>query len=472
MSFTKPDVPFPSLAERQLQLHKSVDMTYERSQTLVSHFDGLLNDSLQKESVEVGCLETFVDDLPTSKVTGTYLALAIGEREVTAYRVDLSGGKANITFSCPAEYIAEDGEKVRLFDEALTASMVMQSAVRSVQMVLEQDGSLQNESLDICVASIFPLQMGDRTSAIFLNFHDLCPSLSEDPIEGVDIASLLNLGFEKAGIPAKVTGLLSNAVALLLAGEYERPPRSARCLLAASVDADVDLALVASDTRAYSVHSRVLEVDLSGFQGMICRGADKNFATENLLPRTVVDFEIEFAEYPGGRANFRRIERLVGGRHLAELVRRFIIRTFQSTCPQSVWNLHTLPFESTLSILSKGEFEAITVCKNIWDWELKDDEPKMVLQCVQTMVRRSAAVLACIIAALARRTGRLQPALGGVSVAFRGALGKNPIYQQYLREQLDIIFQKDTKGLITFLTVDYAPAKGAALLCAMNHLFP
>lgn len=105
-----------------------------------------------------------------------------------------------------------------------------------------------------------------------------------------------------------------------------------------------------------------------------------------------------------------------------------------------------------------------TVLDRCWDWKATSEESERVRQLVIATFSRSAANTAIVIASIAKRTGRLQPALGGVTIAMGGPLATNKFYQNLARIHLDTIFQRNTTDLIHLLDVNDAPAKGAAIL--------
>lgn len=97
---------------------------------------------------------------------------------------------------------------------------------------------------------------------------------------------------------------------------------------------------------------------------------------------------------------------------------------------------------------------------------------ELIYGVVRATFNRSAAIVAVAMVGLAKRTGRLQPAMGGCTVSM-GGLATNKFYQDLVREHLDTIFQRNTTDLIQFLGVEDGQAKGAAILSYMiQHSMP
>lgn len=125
-----------------------------------------------------------------------------------------------------------------------------------------------------------------------------------------------------------------------------------------------------------------------------------------------------------------------------------------------------MPPKGALAILadSPDHEKTAEVLFRCWDWTASPEQLDIVHRLVLSVFSRSAGIIAVVIAAIAKRTGRLQPALGGVSVALSGILATNKSYQNLVRSQLDTLFQRNTTDLIQFIDVADAPAKGAAVL--------
>lgn len=66
---------------------------------------------------------------------------------------------------------------------------------------------------------------------------------------------------------------------------------------------------------------------------------------------------------------------------------------------------------------------------------------------------------------MSKATGRLQPAMGGLTVGIDGTLYvKNPHFQTMMREFLDLILDKETSSLIHCCVAEDGSGKGAAVL--------
>lgn len=71
------------------------------------------------------------------------------------------------------------------------------------------------------------------------------------------------------------------------------------------------------------------------------------------------------------------------------------------------------------------------------------------------------------IAAMSKSTGRLQTAMGGLTVGIDGTLYvQNVIYQETVREYLEVVLDKNIADLIHTVIAEDGSGKGAAVLAA------
>lgn len=128
-----------------------------------------------------------------------------------------------------------------------------------------------------------------------------------------------------------------------------------------------------------------------------------------------------------------------------------------------------MPPKATLVILSDSPKHEKTaeVLSRCWNWRASPNQLEIIHRLVSATFSRAAGIIAVIIASFAKCTGRLQPALGGVTVAMGGSLGTNKFYQNLVRSNLEYLFDRNTAELIQFIEVEEAPAEGAAILNCM-----
>lgn len=109
--------------------------------------------------------------------------------------------------------------------------------------------------------------------------------------------------------------------------------------------------------------------------------------------------------------------------------------------------------------------ETRAILKVMWDWSPSDEYVRMVKKLFTTVFDRSAALAAVVIAGMGKKTERLQPAMGGLTVGVDGSLyTQNEKYQKMIVKHLNTILGEDTASLIHFIIADDGSGKGAAIL--------
>lgn len=203
-----------------------------------------------------------------------------------------------------------------------------------------------------------------------------------------------------------------------------------------------------------------------GYTGNIvnteCGGFDKD------LPWNVIDVEVDFASPNRGR---QRLEKMLSGMYLPELCRRAVIKVFQSDAPRAAWTHETMPGECCSAIIADttpGLSRTKEILKIMWDFSPPDEHVVMIKSLFTVIYDRSASLSAVVIAAMAEKTAKLQPALGGLTVGVDGSLyTQNKTYREKLDEQLKVILGDDIASLIHFVIADDGSGKGAAILAGI-----
>lgn len=109
--------------------------------------------------------------------------------------------------------------------------------------------------------------------------------------------------------------------------------------------------------------------------------------------------------------------------------------------------------------------ETKQILKTMWHWSPPQEYVEMVKALFTTVFDRSAALAAVVIAAMAKSTGKLQPAMGGLTVGVDGSLyTQNEMYRRMICKHLNTVLGEDTATLIHFAIADDGSGKGAAIL--------
>lgn len=322
---------------------------------------------------------------------------------------------------------------------------------------------------------------------------------TDDPVEdGADIASLTNVAFDKLKVPARVAALLNDTTGTLLAAAYSvgREGKAAACNIGIIMGTGVNACYYEKEARDFNFKGSLINTECGGF----CPDVS-NPALTTLL--TVIDHAIDNADSPGRQ----RLEKMTSGLYIPELCRRLILRIFQHRSPPLVWCRGTLRAaiccqvaysdassddastapssnSSTATPTPPGEGVKATdkgeggrggkydlekkLAKDYFDWDLTDEaDLKIIHDICRAVVDRSAMILAAIIIAFAKKTGKLQEAVGGLTVAIDGTVYcQNPKYKENVRKYLNRNLGKRIAPLIKIRETKDGSGLGAAILAA------
>eukprot|EP01057_Protomagalhaensia_wolfi_P004937 Protomagalhaensia_wolfi_Nauph_80__4936@NODE_519_length_2389_cov_10_600000_g387_i0_p1_GENE_NODE_519_length_2389_cov_10_600000_g387_i0NODE_519_length_2389_cov_10_600000_g387_i0_p1_ORF_typecomplete_len490_score112_96Hexokinase_2/PF03727_16/9e42Hexokinase_1/PF00349_21/2e39_NODE_519_length_2389_cov_10_600000_g387_i08172286 len=419
---------------------------------------GLVNHSAPSTDTpsSLKMLDTCVSEFPDGSQKGTSYALDFGGTMVRALRVRLEGAGriSTIEHRTDLREVATGCPK-GLQDRNCGAMALFNVLGNTVGELLQKSGAPKQEA-PLGVAISFPCQVRTLTNACLIEWTKGFETgrATNDPVEGLNVATLLDMAFWRSQTQAKTRAVVDDATGTLLACCYERPDRLPPCTVSFLVGGGVNAAYVEPAALSFGYKGSVINTGLGGF--------------DRHLPLTDVDLEVDYAD-EGGRGR-QLFEKMVGGHYLGEVCRRLVLKVWQAQAPSLVWARHSMPTAAAALCVSDSSEDLEVVNKlltGLWNFEL-DTAGRRILQKLFTLVfERSAALSAAAIAAFAKQSGRLQPAMGGVTVAIDGALHtSHPWYSENVTAHLKRILGEETAQYIhLFVSLDGA-AKGAAILAA------
>jgi len=281
---------------------------------------------------------------------------------------------------------------------------------------------------------------------------------TNDPVENRDVCELLNVAFKRNNIKAHVNAVVNDTVATLVSCAYEQKAvngNKRECVAGV---------ILGTGSNACYVEPRA---SLHGYKGIIINIESGAFDKE--LPLTNVDQEVDFASSSRGHYLF---EKMHSGAYLGEICRRVLVKILQDEAPVSAWRGFTFSSEDACSLVN-DESAYLDISEKVvmkkWDVKMSIEHLRLFKAVCTSVVNRSAACAAVLLAASAKKTGRLQAAMGGVTVAVDGSLYLcNPWYQTRVQNYLVMLLGSETASLLSIVLADDAPGKGAAILAAMH----
>lgn len=410
------------------------------------------------EECSLMMLDTCVSNLPTGKETGVYYAVDFGGTNMRAIRLELHGNgvaaprqaKTNIRQDPRAKHLSKG-----MLDKNATATMLFDAIAGEVKKLMEHEGDLNRANVNLGFTFSFAIDQKKLDSAILTTWSKgfETGTHTKDAVVGQDVCTLLDVVCERNSIPAKVVAALNDTTGTLLSAAYERPRGMPQCLVGVILGTGMNGCYYQPNADDFGYQGHLINTELGGF--------DKD------LPWNVIDIEVDFASTNRGR---QRLEKMMAGLYLPELCRRVIIKVFQSEAPRHAWVHETMSGECCAAIVNDTSAdlrETREILKVMWDWIPSIEYIRMIQKLFTQVFDRSAALAAAVIAAMAKKTGKLQPAMGGLTVGVDGSLyTRNETYRQRLVHHLNTILGEDTASLLHFTVADDGSGKGAAILAA------
>lgn len=429
-------------------------------------------------------LDSFLDKVPTGSERLTAYALDFSGTNIRAVRAKLEGNGRITTAEHRINLRDEPAPFTKgLLDKQCGAKELFDSLARSIREVMERSGDLarsKDTPLGFCVS--FPCELRSIKSGALLewtkvnigNWNFILQGFetgraTADPVEGLDIATLLDMACWRHKFGARVTAVTNDTIAMLLSCAYEKPAHLPPCTVSFMIGVGLNGAYVEPDAKSYKYQGTIINTEIGGF--------DKG------LPVTDVDLEVDFADEGGnGRQIF---EKMIAGGYLGEVCRRLVVKLWQSEAPALAWSRQALPTAVAalcVSDLTDNLDMIERLLRGLWEWQTTLSERRTIQKMFILVFDRSAGLAAAAIAALARKSGRLQPAMGGVTVALDSSLhishrwySENvrlhhvrDLNRIQVRNYLNQLLGEQTASFVNLYVCNDGTCKGAAILAAIT----
>ncbi|KAH0488949.1 MAG: hypothetical protein KVP17_004342 [Porospora cf. gigantea B] len=396
-------------------------------------------------------LDTCISELPTGKERGESYGLAIGSHSIRCGLFTFDG-KGGVRTKRDGQYLWDEVSHLRL---PTCGAKAMFDYIAMCFCKLEEESPFKPDT-KLGMTASFPLLTTKFDASRLMRFtknfatgRDTC-----DQVEGADIGDLVEMAMRRRG---KTTSPLlasnNSSVGPLLMRRYMGDDL---CTAAFVIGNGINGAYVEAGAAFYGYRGRVINTELGNFH--------RN------LPIIDVDLENDFAdEYD---RHTQTLAKMVGGAYLGEICRRCIVKVWQHESPALSWSRHSLPTEAVAHIVENNDIGMTRqiMCAT-WDWDLPEVELHRVRQLCQLVFERSASLAAVAIAALALKTGNLQPALGGVTVAIEGPLFTCiPSYRAHVQQYIVAALEEGSASQVRLGFAASGSLHGAALMALMRNV--
>ncbi|KAH0486951.1 MAG: uncharacterized protein KVP18_000991 [Porospora cf. gigantea A] len=453
----------PSIDELRLMKLSFVDELVRGIEQYPRHWD--------PAEMSFKMLDSCLKGYPLGSEAGVRYAVDFGGTNFRAVRCSFKDGKVDVRSSCVSLLDAPGAEALEkgLLDRKATALLMFDYFARHVKDFMSREGDLQerldadgevldSKRVDVGFTFSFPCQQAyiDRASLIVWTKGFETGRGTIDPVEGADVAELLNIAFIRNQVPAVVNAVVNDTVGTQVSCDFDQRARSP-CL--------VGMILGTGFNTSYSD----IDAQEHGYQGHIINIESGNFNRD--LPRCNIDYEVDFAD-SAGRGQ-QHLEKMVAGKYLGEVVRRAFIKVLQSTCPASSWTRDSLSSFHVAAICgdkSSNLIVAQKVVKEIWDVELDAFHLQVLRRLCHCVFERSAAMAAVVVCATSERTGYLQPAMGGLTIGIDGSLYKeNQFYRDAMRRYVRELIGPESADLIRICMAEDGSGRGAGIVSMITE---
>eukprot|EP01054_Gregarina_sp_Poly1_P000095 Gregarina_sp_Poly_1__94@NODE_1020_length_5329_cov_521_329913_g711_i0_p1_GENE_NODE_1020_length_5329_cov_521_329913_g711_i0NODE_1020_length_5329_cov_521_329913_g711_i0_p1_ORF_typecomplete_len507_score81_43Hexokinase_2/PF03727_16/2_1e50Hexokinase_1/PF00349_21/1_7e47ROK/PF00480_20/0_14ROK/PF00480_20/1_7e03_NODE_1020_length_5329_cov_521_329913_g711_i01861523 len=412
-----------------------------------------------KQLCDFMMLDCCLDKVPTGREEGSFYALDFGGTNIRAVRCKLNG-KGSMEVDQITDNLRDEGKSSQLpngiLDARAPAKMLFDAVADRIKALMERTGDINSKvKKPVGFTFSFGISQSSLDSALLWSWSKgfATGTDSDDPVVNQDVCKLMNQAFDRNGIPAFINCILNDTTGTMIVGGMEKPLRDPACLIGLIVGTGVNGCYFEPEARMFGYQGNVINVETGGFS--------------KKLPTCVVDAEIDAESTNRGH---QQLEKLTSGLYVPEVIRLLMLRCFQNRAPEKAWEPNSLPTPSVAAIYAQASGDtdmAGRIMKQEWNWNLNNEDLKVVKSIVDVVFDRSAGMTAVTVAALAKKTKRLQPAMGGVTVGVDGSMyKKNEKYQRRVKDFLVDILGEQLAALIKFQPTDDGSGKGAACLAA------
>lgn len=202
-------------------------------------------------------------------------------------------GNSKVTFSQHKQSLLSAHNAVNLhkglLDSRASATKMFDFFALAAKELMSQEGDLHppqspNECQDKLNAGFtfsFPCTQRLINSAVLMEWTKGFETgrRTNDPVEGLDVADLMNAGFDRFDVPLEVSAVLNDTVGTLLAGCYEMNRKNhPSCLIGLILGTGVNACYFEKEAHDYGYRGRVINIECGNFN--------------RALPLTNVDHEV------------------------------------------------------------------------------------------------------------------------------------------------------------------------------------
>ncbi|XP_050439041.1 hexokinase type 2-like [Adelges cooleyi] len=419
---------------------------------LTKRMAACIQDGLGKEThpkATVKCFQTYVQDLPTGRELGTYLALDLGGSNFRVLKAELGTDEIRMeqeTYSCSQDLMTGTGEN--LFD------YIAQCLARFV----EQTGSSSAASkkpLPVGFTFSFPMRQRTVDSGVLTKWTK---GFRCDGVVGQDVVQLLRRSIAKhAGLHVNVCAILNDTVGTLMSSAWN--------------DAKTKLGLVVGTGTNCCYVERVGAVGLyagdPGKKQMVINLEWGSFGDNGELEGLVTKYDLEV---DAGSVNPKQqlFEKMVSGMYLGETFRLLLLDMAkeQVIFDGKIPDVLERPRGITADVISgierdaPGRYEHAQDCLRKVGINAADSDLELIRHAAQNVSSRSARLVAAGLVAILNRVDEPE-----ITIGVDGAVHRHhPHYHDILVNTINELLENKKK--INVVSSEDGSGRGAAVVAA------
>lgn len=403
-------------------------------------------------------LDSYVPRPPTGRESGVYYALDFGGSNFRVVRCVMENGKMKVSQKKASLADCKSNLPKGLMDPKATATLMFDFFAETAEQFMRENGDLNSDqTFELGFTFSYPCvsrSLDSGTLVVWTKGFETGRD-TEDPVEGVDVAELMNVAFQRKGLPLRVNCVANDTVGTLLSCAYSMSSEKPPCAVGLILGTGMNACYIDEHCSEYGYVSKIINIECGNFN--------------RDLPRTNTDYEIDFADV-GGRGR-QHLEKMVSGAYIGEMCRRTMVKVFQYKAPPLMWQAQSFSAEDASICVGDKSPQLVVVarkCMERFNTTFTLDELKWIQHICTVIYERGASLAAVIIAGCALKSGRLQEAMGGLTVGIDGSLYKcNPFFRDYILHYLEVILGPHQASLVHLENADDGSGLGAAILAAI-----
>lgn len=459
------------LAENYAEVLGSLCWSIERAEELIKNFDATVEQSIELRGAghpfdqkvnALKALDSFVDMFPTGDEQGKFYAIDLGGTNLRAVCVQVEGNGVSTTTTSEMNIrdkcVSADTPK-GLLDKNIPANVMFDTIAKQTKELMLQVKDDPSAKRKVSFTFSFPMAQesicNGRLGLWTKEFET--GRNTNDPVEGQDVAELLNAAFRRAKMGCVVGAVANDTVGTLMSAGYEHNSKSATCRVGVILGT------------GYNIASYDPVAAKNGFSGSIINHECGNY--DGVLQfSSMMDIELDYNSTSKGT---QLSEKMISGHYLAEICRLAILKVFQYRCTEDCWTpwSFTTPEAAKVYADNTKSFSVTRkAMKSAFNWDVSSEEElRMIYKLICAVFDRSATIAALQTIVFVNRTRHLQKALGGVTVGIDGSLYlKNPKYRKTFRKTLDKVLGSRSE-LVNIVEANDGSGKGAAMIAACQN---